>query len=768
MENNLGFPSDFLPRSRKVQKEYGIMYARAIYNKYIHNNSDFQARRERYILNKLYAEGLQDENLYKETFQSDDSEGDTSYLNLDYSIVSAIPVFIDLLVGEFTNQKYRVRAEAIDQMSLDDKDFERARLVSMMRLKPVGDLMKEKLGIDPFENEPFMPSSMDEIDLHREMNHKLSTEIVTEEMIKFVYDQNKKDEICRKLYLDFVLAEKGAFRCYINENDDIVVRHVNVENLIHPPSTEDDFSDCHFAAEILLMPIHKLRRLDRTLSEEKLFEIAKSSVGRNDNPTEWSYGKYVDYMNHNDTYGGYDDFMIEVLDFQFISIDIKTFEEKPNNYGGMYFNEKGFGYKSDNKEKKVYTKELEFKYGGMWIVGTECILNYGLKEDILRKKTGNVYSSETELDYIIFSAKNKSLVERMIPHANQIQLVSLKMQQLIAKLRPPGKEIDLDALENVLIGKMKTSDPLKIIEFYDQTGILFYRGKDDEGNYANRPPSKDNKDSMGQQLNDLITTFNFHRDQLRNITGLNEMRDGMSASNDTPVYVQQNVLKASRNATRLLTDAFRNVYTRTAQYISIYVSDLIQQGRIDNYKNILGKLSVDLLKLNKDMELAEIGITLQALPSDEDVASFEELLKTSLAQKELKWEDAMIARDYAKESIKKATQFVSLKRRQYFEQEMQSKQQDVQNNAMAQQQSNQQASENESALMDKKHQMELEKIKAETEAELIKINLKYDREKELRAIDGDIEHSYIQHQSDENYKNKALESAISSGNQKTL
>jgi hypothetical protein len=49
--------------------------------------------------------------------------------------------------------------------------------------------------------------------------------------------------------------------------------------------------------------------------------------------------------------------------------------------------------------------------------------------------------------------ENKSLVEKMIPFADQMQLCHLKMQQLVAKAAPKGMAVDISGLANALKGR---------------------------------------------------------------------------------------------------------------------------------------------------------------------------------------------------------------------------------------------------------------------------------------------------------------------------
>src|SRR5690606_11133361 len=152
------------------------------------------------------------------------------------------------------------------------------------------------------------------------------------------------------------------------------------------------------------------------------------------------------------------------------------------------------------------------------------------------------------------------------------------------------------SLHDIFLGKMVESDPLDIQEYYEQTGIFYYNGKDENNIYSNRPPIQEIRQSIAGALQELIQVFEFERQKLRDITGVNEARDGLSVKDDVAFKTQQMSLQASRNSTQELVNGFLDIYKRTAEKISYYITDLITQDRLDAYKNVVGALSVDILK----------------------------------------------------------------------------------------------------------------------------------------------------------------------------
>ena len=92
-----GYPSPFQTQQQKASEKYGLQYFRAMYSDYDTSSqiSSNESQQQRYILNRKYAEGLQGIDKYKDLLKVN---GDDSYLNLDWSVISVIPKFKEVVV----------------------------------------------------------------------------------------------------------------------------------------------------------------------------------------------------------------------------------------------------------------------------------------------------------------------------------------------------------------------------------------------------------------------------------------------------------------------------------------------------------------------------------------------------------------------------------------------------------------------------------------------------------------------------------------------
>ena len=76
-----------------------------------------------------------------------------------------------------------------------------------------------------------------------------------------------------------------------------------------------------------------------------------------------------------------------------------------------------------------------------------------------------------------------SLVKRMIPFADQIQLLHLKLQQVVSKMTPDGVFIDVDGISSISLGNGMSYTPQEALNLYFQTGSVLGRSYTEDGEY---------------------------------------------------------------------------------------------------------------------------------------------------------------------------------------------------------------------------------------------------------------------------------------------
>jgi len=128
-----GYPNPLATPEEKMNPEYGLQYFKKMYADFAgEDGSLYGSRRRRYIVNREYAEGMQNVGKYKKLLGNN---GDLSYLSLDWSVVPVIPKFVDVIIGGLTNQDYEIKCTGIDKVAQDAKLQEEMRLSAKMMLQ---------------------------------------------------------------------------------------------------------------------------------------------------------------------------------------------------------------------------------------------------------------------------------------------------------------------------------------------------------------------------------------------------------------------------------------------------------------------------------------------------------------------------------------------------------------------------------------------------------------------------------------------------------
>lgn len=735
MNNNNAsyFPPRDASQEEKEDTKYGLQYAKAIYANYKRDRESFFNQKEKFVRARKYAEGTHDISKFKDSLGLN---GDASYVNLDFTPLPIIPKFVDLIVGELMQQEFKVQANAIDDNSLTQFDEFKKDLYTNYILRKLNEEMMASTGVPLVDMSKPVLESEEQIEMYMKETYKQSSEKAIEQGVEFVLSNNDFKEIKRRVIRDFVVLKWGATACYFDSNYDIKIRYCDPRNMVIPYTTKPDCSDLEYQGEVIKMNFHDFRMINRTLDDDDLLDIVKR-FGKD------RYGYGIDRLDEKGAYYNngandltrFDDFYIEVLDFEFRSSNFNiTYEKKWYKEDGFYMNKKKKGYEPNPNHKKkteIISKDLEVYYDGLWVVGTNYISNYCMRKNLLREKKNEAYSSKAHSRFKIYGMdiydmQSLSLVERMIPFADQMQLTHLKIQQLIAKSKPQGVLIDVSGLEDVMRGKgNKFMTPLELTEIYDQTGSYYYRGVDQNGTQFNRPPISPAPNGLSSDLERLIGMYNTNLQMIRDVTGINEFRDGTTPNNRTLVGVQKQAISVSRNTSVPLNEAFVSIMNRTCTNVALMLQLKAKYDKngLKGFVNAIGKETVDILEINKEVSNASLGIQITMLPDVEEMQSILMEIERALQNGNIDLEDALEVRDVLKQSSKQAISLLKERRKKKKEEEEQKSMMLQQQNAQVQMQSTMAAKQAET-------EMEMQKMKMKQEL----INLEYDRKIELEMV----------------------------------
>jgi len=736
------FPDPLAPQDIKAGKKYGLKYAKAIegqWGRMQDNDSLFRKRNKVWDRNRDYANGTQDTNIYKRILTSmDPNSGDGSLVNLDYTPVPILPKFSRVVENKILSRNPYPNLEAIDPISSSEKNKEKQRIKVQVQIKPDLEALKAETGGLVLDKDPSeLPDSLEEAEIFLETNLKTDAEIAAQIGTNLTLSWNSfNDNIYRRCVNDLVALGMAVVKRSNDPNYGIKTDYVDPCKFIHSYSEDPGLNDLTYAGHIKTISIQELKRVaGDQLTEDDYSKIASGAAGTNGNDSsKLNYSYFDDHLKR--TMYGYDEYMVDVLDFEFLSIDCMHFEDKENRYGNKLFFYEGFEYKE--RPGSVFEREprkmnIATVYGGSCIVGTNFLYDYGMKANMPR----NIHDiSKCRLSYSAVATNlrkmiPKSMVDSCVGFADMLQITHLKIQQAIAKAKPDGLIIDIEGLENVQLGKAGELQPLELHDIYEQTGVFYYRSKDPEGGFQN-PPIREIGNSI-RNINELIGIYNHYMRLIRDATGVNEAMDASSPKGDMLVGVREQAIAAGNNAIYDITNASMVLFKKVCEDV-VKCLQIIPQGSVimKAYQNAIGEENMEVLSTFSDLPMYNFGVTVQKEMEDTERQFLEQNIQASLAQKELDLEDAIAIRQL--KDINQAERLLIVRRQKRMKKQQEMAQQNSQMQAQQQAQATQAASQSRQQEMQMGAQIEAQTLQLKNQLEIQLETAKHEFRKEIELI----------------------------------
>lgn len=735
---NKSFPDPLLPSEKKQDKRYGMKYAKAIEAQWrgsSDKNSLQKRRRKVFQRNRKYSLGIQDTSIYKRLLNNvDPNSGDGSLMNLDYTPVPILPKFVRIVVNKILSKNPYPNLEAIDPFSSSEKNNYKRRIKNQVELRDELKKLKDAtgglvLGDDPDK----LPETMEEAEIYLDSNVKTDGEISAQIATNLTLSWNNfNDGIFRRCVNDIVALGMSVVKRSNDPNVGIRVEYVDPEKFVHSYTEDPSFDDLVYAGHIKTITISELKRMaGDQLSEEDYEKISQKSKGTGVSGNSTQYDDLGDRTMYE-----YDEYTIDILEFEFLTVDTMFFQEKENKFGNSNFYYQGFAQKGGKDsvfEASPEKLQIECIYGGVYIMGTDHVINYGKQTNMPR----NIHDlSRAKLSYSVVSTNinrmmPKSMVDSCVGFADMLQLTHLKIQQAIAKAKPDGLIIDIEGLENVQLGKGGELQPLDLHDIYEQTGVFYYRSKNPDGT-GQAPPIREIGNAI-RNINELIALYNHYLRLIRDTTGINEAMDASSPKGDALVGVRQQAIAAGNNAIYDITNASMILYKKVCSDV-VKCLQIIPEGSVISkaYENAIGKENMKALTSFKDLPMFNFGVQVVKEMETEDKQYLEQSIQVALGQKEIDLEDALIVRNI--KDVNQAERLLMVKRKNRQKEQAKIAQQNSQQQAQVAQQAAQTAAQAKQQELQTEAQLEMQKIQAKTQAEMELEKLKHEHRREIEMI----------------------------------
>ena len=686
------FPDQFASDADKKSLEFGLQVGQAIQYEWFRKDGGscrFYNQWTQFNRLRLYARGEQSTAKYKNELAID---GDLSYLNLDWTPISVIPKFVDIVVNGMSDRLFKVKAYAEDAMSAEKRNQFQTMIEGQMIAKPLLSQISQDFGVDVFTvPEETLPTDDQELELYMNLKFKPAIEIAEEEAINTLMAENHYDDTRKRVDMDLMVLGIGMTRHQFQLGQGVVLDYVDPANVVYSYTEDPYFKDCFYWGEIKTVPITELIKIDPKISLEEMETISKYSQS------------WYDYFNVAQMYQNsmFAKDTCTLLYFNYKSTNTFVYKKKETSDGTYKTVEKDdqFNPPPEMMEEGNFErveKRIDVWYEGVMVMGTNIILQWKMMENMVRPNSSNQYALPNYVACAprMYKGNIESLVRRMIPFADLIQMTHLKIQQVVSRVVPDGVFIDADGLNEVDLGTGNAYNPEDALRLYFQTGSVVGRSytQDGEFNNAKVPITQLTSNSGANKMQMLIGNYNHYLDMIRQVTGLNEARDGSTPDPNSLVGVQKLAALNSNTATRHILQSSLYITKTIAEALSIRTADILEYADFrDEFAMQIGKYNVSIIEEIKNLYLHDFGIFIEMSPDEEEKAMLEQNIQMALSKENISLEDAIDIREI--NNLKMANQLLKVKRKAKQQAEQQQKMQEQQMQAQMQMQQQQAAAQ---------------------------------------------------------------------------
>jgi hypothetical protein len=720
---NSAFPSQMVSEEEKRTLDYGLLVGQAIEYEWFRggrvNGSRWNTGYQNFHNLRLYARGEQSVQKYKDELSIN---GDLSYLNLDWKPVPIIPKFVDIVVNGIAAKDYDIKAYAQDPFSLKQRTNYAQGVMRDMMAQDYLNAIKQETGLNLYnsQNPETLPQSQEELEIHMQLDYKQSVEIAEEELVNQLLDFNKYDLTKKRVIEDIVTIGIGAIKTAFNKSEGVVVDYVDPANLVYSYSNDPNFEDVYYVGEIKSLTLAEIKKRFPYLTDEELEKMVRYP-GRDG---------YIANPN-------YDRDLVQVLFFEYKTFIDQVFKIKQTDNGLEKTLEKPDTFNpppSDNFDR--VSRSIEVLFSGAKVMGAPQMLEWKLAENMTRPKSD---LTKVKMNYALcapnlYQGRIESLVSRCTSFADMIQLTSLKLQQVIQRMVPDGVFVDVDGLAEVDLGNGTNYNPQEALNMYFQTGSIVGRSltQDGDPNRGKVPIQELQTSSANAKIQSLIQTYQYYLQMIRDVTGLNEARDGSAPDANALVGLQKMAANASNIATKHILDASLYLTLRTCENISLRAADMLEFALTKNaLSSSIGRFNVATLDEVIDLHLYDFGIFLELEPDDEEKAMLEQNIQMALQQNQIYLEDAIDIRNIKNQTL--ANQVLKYRRVKKQKQDQQAQQAQIQAQAQANAETAEKAAMNEVQKQEALAQTEIQIEQAKSQFEIQRMEQEAAIKKQLMA-----------------------------------
>lgn len=589
------------------------------------SSSYFWQRNQRWKTNRNYANGRLNMQRFMDLLEFN---GKNNYVNLSWLPIHVVNRIVSGLVGRFMDRSEKIQVTATDTLSTKEKQEEFDKLEFIIENRARLEQLQSQTGVQLIPQDENLPENKEQLRLWQSQFQRLPEEILYELGINDILSSNGWFNVLKeKMLHDSVEVGFVGTYTWMDSDGVVHVEWLKPENCFYSYSTYPDFRDTAWRGYMRTRKISELRRMygaefnpgnPHALSEEMLFKMAQSAKEYQlyDNitwMTEWN----VTFMRP------YDEWNVDVLEFELRSVDSEPYTVVTTKKNKSTIIKKGKPNRPAENEKIIEDTKINI-YRGVYARSTQTMLEWGLKKNMIRPQDP-VELGNAEFSYSFYMVQNYDMMclgvpEKIQEPADQMIIARLKIQQLVASMVPAGAAINWDALQEIDYGLGEGNKAIDVVKLQQQTGKLYYRGRDAEGNPIPVPITEMPNTGFAPQMQSLMELYRFHYQVMKDELG----EDPNLISQAIQPRVTAGNVEVSQQQAQFATDyyywAYKNCMEDTAKKISCLLKDSVTYGA-DVYRNIVG---------DKDISGRIFNTKVQLLPDAVQIQKFEALMNQAM------------------------------------------------------------------------------------------------------------------------------------------
>lgn len=582
-------------------------------------SSYFTRRNVQWKTNRDYANGRINMQRFMDLMEFN---GKDNYANLSWQCIKTVNRIVSGLVGRWMTRSEKISITATDTLSTKQKQeqYDQIEFVidNLEKLKELQAASGVKLVPDEG-----LPADKEQLLLWKHQFQRIPEEIEFEMGTNDVLSACGWFDVLKEVMLhDSAEVAFVATYTWMDNEGVIHVEWLKPENCFYSYSNFPDFRDTAWRGYMRTMKISELRKkygaeFGGKLSEEELCNIAKTAKDfqRYENLT-WNIGWDTSYLRP------YDEWNIDVLEFELKTLDSEYITKVTTKKNGSSILLKGRPKKKADNEEVIDDSKINI-YRGVYAQSTQTMLEWGLKDNMIRpqdpKEMGNA-----EFSYSFYMVQNYDMTclgvpEKIKEPADQMIIARLKIQQLVASMIPAGAAINWDALQNIDYGLGEGNKTIDVVKMQQQTGKLYYRGRDAEGNVIPVPIIEMQNTGFVGQMQALMELYHFHYGVMKDELG----EDPNLLSQAIQPRVTAGNVEVSQQQAEYATDHYYSAYARcmedTAKKVSCLLKTSVDAGA-RAYRHIV----------KEDVAQRIFNTKIQLLPDAIAIQKFELLMNKAM------------------------------------------------------------------------------------------------------------------------------------------